>query len=308
MCLERNVGSQRMLVGAYERHLMTTCGVTAETGALFTWHVSKFLSARYGRRRPDLKALRPQDTVKYVMELSPRWMPNTRKSAVTALRSFLRWLQMNGICTPGLVDSVPTVSSMRSSGIPVHISAAQLAALLRSFDRGTPIGLRGYAATLCMARLGLRVGEVAQITLDDVNWQEGILRLPMPKGRRERILPLPREVGEALVDYLRKGRPLTSERHIFVSHRPQAGTSLGKSALRFNIRKAFELAGLDTPSKGTRVLRHTAATQLIRTGATLKEIADVLGHSSIDTTGIYAKVDVPTLREVATPWPKEATR
>jgi site-specific recombinase XerD len=159
-----------------------------------------------------------------------------------------------------------------------------------------------------MARIGLRVGEVAQITLDDIDWQAGTLSLPMPKGRRQRILPLPQEVGNAIVAYLRKGRPLTNERHIFVSHRPPAGTALNKDVLRQYIRCAFIRAGLDTPSKGTRILRHTAATQLIRTGATMKEIADVLGHSSIDTTCIYAKVDIPSLKEVAMPWPKEARR
>lgn len=119
------------------------------------------------------------------------------------------------------------------------------------------------------------------------------------------MLPLSCEVGEALVGYLRN-RPPTSSRHIFVSHLHTTGKPLSKSTLRYATRIAFIRAGLDTPSKGTRVLRHSVATQLIRTGATIKEIADVLGHESIDTTSIYAKVDIPELAEVAAPWPTGA--
>jgi integrase/recombinase XerD len=307
MWLDRMVASQRLIVCAYDQHLLTTCGLTVATRALLTWHVAQFIAARYGRRKPDIKSLRPQDIVKYVVGLSPRWKPSTRKSAVVALRSLCRWLQLRGLCTAGLVASVPTVSSRRHSGIPAHISAVQLAALLGSFDRNTPKGLRGYAATLCMARLGLRVGEVAQLTLADFDWREGTFRIGVPKGQRTNVLPLPVEVGEAIVAYIRNGRPPSCVRHVFVGHNsPHAAIS--KHTLRADVRRAFDAAGLDVPSRGTHVLRHTAATNLIRTGATIKEIADILGHRSIDTTGIYAKVDIPTLQEVAASWPKEATK
>lgn len=307
MWLDRTVRSQRLLIRTYEQHLLATCGLTAATCASYAWHVARFLASRYGRRRPDLKTLRSQDTVKYVLKLSPGWKASTRKHAVTALRSLLRWAQMLGLCAHELVDSVPTVCCRRSSGIPANITTAQLAALLRSFDRSKASGLRGYAVALCMSRVGLRVGEVAQLTLEDFDWREGTVHIGTPKGRRANVLPLPAEVGEAIVAYIRKGRPPSNARHVFVGHRSPY-RPIGKHALRADIRRGFDRAGLDVPSKGTHVLRHTAATQLIRTGSTLKEIADILGHRSIDTTCIYAKVDVPTLREVAAPWPKEVTR
>lgn len=304
----RLVRSHRMLIGAYEQYLTETCGLADTTREVLIWHVSTFLTARFERRSPKLKSLQPADFINYVMASAHRWKPASRRSAAGALRSFLRWAQLHGLCTAALVESVPSVSMPKSLGIPKYLSVTQLDALLRSFDRSRRIGRRDYAAVLCMARLGLRVGEASQIKVDDINWKDGTLRLPKSKGRRERILPLPHEVGEALVSYLCDGRPQTSARHIFVSHIRTVGTPLGKSAIRNVTRQAFIRAGLQTPSKGTNVLRHTAATQLIRMGATIKEIADVLGHSSIDTTSIYAKVDVPALAEAAAPWPMEATQ
>ena len=233
MSFEQAVRSQLRFLGPYEEHLRSNCGLTAESARLFVWHVSRFLATRHGHRRPRPEALKPQDAAVYVLGLSPRWKPNTRRGAVTALRSYLRWLQMCGRCAPELVGSVPTVSSSRYSGIPASISPHQLGALLETFDRSKPIGLRDYAAALCMARLGLRVGEVAQLTLDDIDWREGVVSLPLRKGRRRNALPLPREVGDAMVAYLRKGRPRTPERRIFLSHRSRrGGTPLGKTALR----------------------------------------------------------------------------
>lgn len=205
------------VIHKFEEHLKTNCGVTCGTIDLFKWHVVKFLTTRFGDpAKIDLKALEPGDFIKYIMELAPRYTPNTRKASVTALRSFLRWLQLSCQCTSQLVKAVPTVSSRRLSGVPIHLSEAQLATFLNSFDLGKPTGLRGYAAALCMARLGLRVGEVAQLTLDDIDWREGILRINKSKSRRINIFPLSREVGAAILEYLRHGRPPTAVRNIFV--------------------------------------------------------------------------------------------
>ncbi len=244
------------LLATYRNHLLTTCGVTHGTRELFVWHVTKFLTARYGSGRIDVGALKPADVIRYVTTLAPRYSSNTRKSAVSALRSFLRWLQLTGRCASQLVDAVPTVSSHRQSGLPTHLSETELATLLRTFDRGTARGLRGYAAALC------------------------------------------RDVGRAIVAYLRKGRPATARRHVFGHHHPPYDQPAGREALRGDIYRAFQHADLCTPSKGTRILRHTTATHLIQRGAPLKSIADVLGHRSIDTTAIYAKVNLPALREV----------
>lgn len=297
------------IIREYERYLLSTCGVTSGTAELFTWHVSRFLEKRYGNRRPDLSTLIPRDISCYLISLASCWKLNTRKGAVTSIRSFLRWLQVKGLCSGALACSVPSISASKNSSLPAQISSGQLDMLLGSFERKCPLGLRGYAALLCMVKLGLRVGEVARLTLDDIDWREGTMSLSKPKGRKGRVLPLPHEVGEAIVAYLRKGRPPTESRHIFISHRPgDEGSALVKGSIRRIISEAVKHAGIDAPTGRTRILRHTAATQLIRSGATIKEISDILGHSSIDTTCIYAKLDTGSLKEAAMPWPVEVCR
>lgn len=296
--------SQASVLGAYKKYLVGTAGLTNGTCELYAWHVSKFLSAKYGSRAVDLGSLKPTYFIRYIQKLSGRYKPSSRRIVVTALRNFLRWLEMNGICAPGLSKAAPTISCPKLSGLPESLSKTQLSDFLYSFDRSRPNGLRGYAVALCMARLGLRIGEVAQLTLDDIDWRAGTLRIAGGKSRHANILPLTQEVGEAIVDYLRNARPRTRRRHLFVCHRLHKGRPASRTTLRNEIYRAYKRSGLEMPSRATHVLRHTAATQLIQKGATLKEIADVLGHKSIDTTAIYTKVDYPTLRTVAMPWPE----
>jgi site-specific recombinase XerD len=156
--------------------------------------------------------------------------------------------------------------------------------------------------TLCMAQMGLRAGEVAALSLDDIDWRAGTLRLARGKERRTSVLPLPAKVGRAMVSYLRNGRPPTRARRVFVRHRAPLGEPLTSSSVTAVLRCAFVRAGL--PSQGAHVLRHTAATRMVRAGASLKEVADVLRHRSIDTVMIYTKLDLTTLAEVAQPWPE----
>ncbi len=297
------------LLAAYEGYLRRDCGTTDGTAHLFVWHVSKFLDEVFTVDRIDFTVLEPCDVFKYIIQLTSRYAASTCRGAATALKSFLRWLVMIGECPPSFLDATPTLSIKRRSGLPTALSDHEIGILLRSFDRGTPVGLRGYAATLCMVRLGLRVSEVAKFKINDIDWREGLLRIPISKARRPNVLPLPWEVGEAIVNYIQRGRPQTNERHIFVRHR-RRGDRFGRNdcrdCIRQDLRRAFIRAGMPLPSGGsTRILRYTAATRMIQKGATLKEIADVLGHRSIDTTVIYAKVDLPALREVAMPWPGE---
>lgn len=297
--------AHREVLSEYGRHLTSTCGLAAGSVEQRIWCVSRFLGAKYGESAPDFESLTPQDVARYVTGLPKEWENYTRKMMVSSLRSFLRWLDLCGCSDSLLGDSVPTVSSMRHSGIPAHITPVQLSALMKAFDLDTAVGLRGYAAAMCMSRLGMRVGEVARLTLDDIDWRSGTVRLMKTKGRRERVLPLPHAVGRALVEYLRKGRPKTGDRHVFINHRPSERKPPHTGALRADVRHAFRRAGVGGSAGGTRVLRHTAATNMLRGGSTMKEIADVLGHQHIDTTCIYAKVDIPALAELAAPWPKE---
>jgi len=180
----------------------------------------------------------------------------------------------------------------------------QLRLFLARFDRSTSTGRRDYAMALCQVDLGLRVSEVSALRLEDLDWRAATLRIEGGKSRRTRLLPLTDGVGRAIVEYLRQGRPTTTCRHIFVRHTVPVGTAIGTELIRGAIRRAFAQVEGCAHWTGTHALRHTAATRLHRRGASLKEVADLLGHQSIDTTAIYAKVDVPTLATVALPWPE----
>ncbi len=221
---------------------------------------------------------------------------------VTALRSFVRCLRLRGLCDARLLGAVPTIPNWKLSHLPKVLAGEQVRVMLGSFDRDTPLGRRGYAIALCLVRLGLRACEVARLSLDDIDWRRGVLRVT-GKGGRARLLPLPADLGRAIVAYLRGGRVPTVDRHIFVRHRVPVGEPLDSGSVQATIRTAWKRARVAVPSKGTHALRHTVATRLLRAGASLKEIADVLGHRSIDTTAVYAKLDIAHLAEVALPWP-----
>ena len=223
----------------------------------------------------------------------------------TALRSFFRFLQMKGICGEELVKAIPAVAGWKLSQIPKYLMKEQLAELLASFRRTKAGGVRDYAIALCLARLGLRRNEVAHLSLDDIDWRSGIIKISGGKDRRAAELPLPRDVGEAIVDYLRNGRTHTKERQIFIRHYPPIGALLSEAAIGAAIRRGFNRSGLKVPSHGTHILRHTVATHMVQQGVSIKGVADILRHRSIDTTVIYAKVNLPMLFEVALPWPKK---
>src|SRR5690606_7899732 len=201
--------------------------------------------------------------------------------------------------------SIPAVAHWRLSALPRCLDEQQLKRVLEAFDPRTPCGLRDRAMVQCLATLGLRPRELAELRLEDVDWRGGTLQLPTRKTRRGAVRPLPREAGHASVTYLRNERPTTTERRVFVQHSGRCcGTALSASAIKAAVVRAFRRAGVDAPRGGAYIFRHTVASGLVARGATLKEVADFLGHQCLDTTTIYAKLDLPALREVALPWPE----
>ena len=177
--------------------------------------------------------------------------------------------------------------------------------MLASFGGSTPCLLRDRAIVLCLATLGLRPGEVAELRLEDIDWRHGTVHLRTRKTRRGEVLPLPRDVGRALVDYLRRERPKTGERRVFVQHLGHhRGTPVSSGVVSAAVVRALRRAKVEAPLAGAYVFRHTVASRMVRRGVSLKEVRDFLGHRSLDTTAIYAKLDVPALCEVALPWPE----
>jgi site-specific recombinase XerD len=250
--------------------------------------------------RDDLRGLTPIEVNKLVLREVLDHSPNSVRRFGVALRSFLRYAYVAGLIDVDLSASALPVSGRRRSLLPKGLSTSEAGRLLRSCDRRRPGGRRDYAAMLLMMRLGLRAHEVASLTLDDIDWRAGVITVH-GKGSQLDRLPLPADVGEALAAYLRRGRPATPAREVFIRSFPPrvALTRAGVSGL---VLAAAHRAGLNRDVRAHQ-LRHTAACDMLRAGVSPAQIGEVLRHRSAGSTAVYARVDVDRLRLVARPWP-----
>lgn len=289
-------------VQAYGRHLVETCGLSLNTRLYRIRYVRRFLHRQFGRGPVEAKKLRPRHVMEFVAECAAACKPGTAKVIVSAVRSYLKYLQLQGLCDSRLVASAPTIPMWKLAHIPKTVSPPDLERFISEFNLASATGRRDYAMALCMVECGLRVCEVAELSLDDVNWREGTLRVPASKTRRERLLPLTSALARAVADYLRRGRPSSSERKLFLRLRGCVGRPVNACIVRGALRRTYDRSGA-APWTGPHALRHTLAARMLQAGARLKEVADVLGHTSIDTAAIYAKVNLSMLRTVALPWP-----
>jgi site-specific recombinase XerD len=188
--------------------------------------------------------------------------------------------------------------------LPDRASTEQVNAVLACCQDGTAVGLRDHAVLLLLARLGLRALEVVRLTFDDIDWHGGVLLVRAGKARRERRLPLTEEVGTALVAYICGGRPRTSTRVIFLHAQPPHRPWHGASAVSQLVHHRLLQSGYPAePCRGAHLFRHTVASQMVNAGVSFKDVAAVLGHQSLATTGLYAKLDLDNLKRVALPWP-----
>lgn len=288
------------LMGDYERFLSSQRGLARSTVNGYLSIVRRFLSAHFGNSPLRLHTLRPADLHRFVLREARRVSRARAGTTVTALRSFLCFLRQRGTIKTDLAAALFGVAYWRFSHIPKSLPPDQVERLLQSCDRDTPSGQRDYAILLLLARLGLRGGEVRAMTLDDLDWKRGDI-LVRGKGQRLERLPLPRDVGAALVQYLRHARPACSTRKVFVRLKaPRHGLRL--SAICCVVRRALQRAGLNPDFKGAHLLRHSLATNMLRRGASLGEIGQLLRHRQPTTTQIYAKVDIEALRAISLPW------
>jgi integrase/recombinase XerD len=297
------------LVEEYKQHQRRTRGLRERTLDGYERLVRLFVRAALGEDPIDPSRLSGGDVVAFFVAMQARFSPCSMKAVRTALRSFFRFLQFAGLCDGQLELAVPRVAHWRLSTLPRYLSDGQLARLLGSLDSSTPCGRRDRAIVLCLASLGLRPGELASLCLEDIDWRGGSVLLRERKTRQGAVVPLPRDAGRAIVAYLREERPVTDERRVFVQHQgARRGRPLSGNTISAVVVRALDRAGVQSPLAGAYVLRHTVASRLVRRGASLKEVADFLGHRSLDTTAIYAKLDLPALREVALPWPAEVSK
>ncbi len=263
----------------------------------------RFLAECFADGEPRLDSLRASDVVRFVQQEAARLHhPKRAKLMTSALRSFLQYARYRGLINIDLRSSVPTVANWSMTSLPRALSWEDVQCLLAHCNRHTATGCRNWAILLLLARLGLRAGEVVGLTLDDLDWERGELCIRASRGNFDR-LPIPQDVGAALADYLRRLRPACSSRQVFIRMKAPHRGFASSVAICSIVRRALERAGLNPAHKGAHLLRHSVATHMLRQGASLAEIGELLRHRNQQTTMIYAKVDLDMLRPLALPWP-----
>jgi site-specific recombinase XerD len=273
-------------------------GVTASTVANYVPLVTEFVTARgENPAMYDAAGVRA-----FIVARASRHGHSRAKSTINAMRMFLRFLAVSGDCSSDLVGAVPRIAEWKLSSLPRYISADDIERVLATCDPTTATGTRDRAIILLLSRLGLRAGDVRHLCLGDINWSDGQLRV-MGKGRCETWLPLPQEVGDAVVQYLQRGRPPLADDHVFLRVYAPLGPLRSSGPVSKIVRRALHRAHVDAPSRGAHVLRHSAATHLLRQGSSLEVIGALLRHRCVESTAHYAKVDVTLLQSVTQPWP-----
>jgi integrase/recombinase XerD len=293
-------GPAIIILDRYRRFLTMERSLIATTVERYIDRLRPFLDSRNSADALELGNLRPADIISFVVARCPRENSSTAKLTITALRSFLGFLHLEGITERSLVCAVPSVARRRLVGLPKGLEPDQVQRLLASCHTNTPVGCRDLAILTLLVRLGLRRGEVAKLMLDDIDWRAGTI-VVRGKGNCIERIPLPQDVGLRLVEYLEHARPMNAQsRAVFVRcvapyHHltpTRVSTIVADAARRADLGRVH-----------AHRLRHTAATQLLRTGASLPEIGQLLRHVRTETTAIYAKVDRNGLRTIARPWP-----
>lgn len=287
---------------AFEHYLREERVLATATIINYVPFIRTFLKDRFGNGTVKLSRLCAGDVVRFVQRQAPRLHLKRAKLLTTALRSFLQYARYRGEVTVDLGAAVPVVANWSMTSIPRAIATDQVRQLLASINRRTAMGRRDYAILLLLARLGLRSGEVAFLELDDIDWNVGQLSVRGKSGQRSK-LPLPSEVGKAIAAYLRRGRPDSASRRVFLRAKAPIRGFRGASGVGSIVRHSLIRAGVKAPTHGAHQFRHGLATEMLRQGASLSEIGGVLGHHHAQTTKIYAKVDINALRTLALPWP-----
>ncbi len=292
------------LLGSFETYLVRQRGLSPRTIYHVLRFADRFLDHRFGDDMLDLLALNVRDVAAFMEYLVTRKRPFRDKTPATHLRSFFQYLFAQGLTTTNLSLCVPRAHKPWGARLPRYLSPEEVDAVVASVRSNPRRGARDYAMLLLMARLGLRAPEIIAIQLDDIDWRAGEL-LVRGKGQQHDRLPIPPDVGEAISEYLREDRSSATTRTLFVTHRAPNRPFKDSQVINAILKEAFAATGVKppTPYVGSHVLRHSLATNMVRAGASLEEIGDLLRHRSRATTMIYAKLDTDGLRSIAQPWP-----
>jgi integrase/recombinase XerD len=287
---------------AYVEYLARERGVCQATVDNYLHEVRQFLAHRCRTHSLRPSGITAKDLNAFVLRRARRVGPKRAKLTVSALRSFCQFLRFRGDLKNDLSGAVLTVANWRLTSLPKSLAPNEVQHLLRRCDQRTATGQRNFTILLILARLGLRAKEVLLMTLDDIDWEAGEF-IVRGKGSRQERMPLPRDVGQAIATYLRWWRPRCTTRRLFVRLRAPFDALNGQTSIGSIVKRALDRAGLHPPTRGAHLLRFTLATNLLRRGGSLAEVAEILRHRHPDTTALYAKVDLNALRAVAPRWP-----
>jgi integrase/recombinase XerC len=286
----------------YGEHMEHVRGLAPKTRDMALRIVGRLLIARFGGKVIDISAIKPEHVRRFFAQQAELYSkPASAGSVVSSLRGYFRYRASLGDIVHGLIGALSYPANWQLSSLPKTLTAEEVEQLIGSLGKPGRSMRRADAIVRCALDLGLRSGEVARLSLDDIDWRAGTLTLRHTKGRREDVLPLPATTGSAIAAYLKHERPKTSNRAVFVRQVAPRDKPAGPDLVRKTIRQAYARAGL--PHTRSHLLRHTMANRLLAGGSSLKEVADVLRHRSLNTTLIYAKLDSRKLVEVALPWP-----
>lgn len=283
-------------------YLLQERALASTTVTYYREFVSRFLRDRFAGGPVALAALDAADVIGFVQRQAGSLHPKRAKLMTTALRSFLHYARYRGDLILDLAAAVPTVAHWSMASLPRSLPPDHVERVLAQCDRQTVIGRRDYAILLLLARLGLRAGEVVSLKLEDIDWEAGCVTV-RGKGGHWSQMPLPLEVGEAIATYLQQGRPACASRRVFIRQKAPLVGFANSIAICTLVARALGRADVEAPHKGAHLFRHTLATTMLRQGASLAEIGELLRHQSLQTTAIYAKVDLAALRTLAAPWP-----
>jgi len=293
-------------LNTYDAHLEQVAGLASNTRQSYRHLVRCFITGCFGTELPDWSSLTAATITTFVRQEASMRRGAGRKQPAVAIRSFLRFLVFQGEIRPGLEVAAPSPPQWKYAALPSRLTAEEVERVLAVYQDGSAISLRNRAILFLLARLGLRAQDVVSLCLEDIDWADGRFDLRPGKTRRSRNLPLPHDVGQAIVSYLQSGRPQSESRQVFLQSRAPFRSLTGASVWAI-VRQAFKHASLTVPPGiGSHIFRHTIASRMVNHGASFKDVADVLGHQSIETTGIYAKLELDALAAVALPWGGEA--
>lgn len=292
----------KRLENDYDRYLSEERGLSLSTRINYRFFIQRFLSTQFGNNPPCFSDLKAAGVIRFIRHQAERLNPKRAGLMVTALRSFFRYLRYRGDLSIDLAACIPAIANWQFSTLPKFLQPEQVQRVLSQCDRRTAHGRRNFAILLLLARLGLRACEIVSLTLDDIHWQVGEISIK-GKGNQSSRLPLPPDVGQAIADYLEKDRPTCSTRRVFIRLRAPRRGFANSEAISTLVARTLKNAGIDSPHTGAHLFRHTLATEMLRQGSALADIALLLRHRCINTTTIYAKVDLMALRPLAQPWP-----